>query len=110
MSNTQDFEYDESEAIKFIRKQLPADAQSKYSDDEINYILDIIYEFYEENGFMSEEEADEEETVEFSEEELLMYVMKCVKRDKIKPFAEEDVLSIIQGELDYCESLNIFNK
>ncbi len=110
MSNTQDFEYDESEAIKFIRKQLPADVQSKYSDDEINYILDVIYEFYEENGFMSEDEADDEETVEFSEEELLMYVMKCVQRDKIKPFTEEDVLSIIQGELDYCESLNIFKQ
>lgn len=35
-------EYDEDESVKFIRKSLPEEMQNEFSDDEINYIVDLV--------------------------------------------------------------------
>ncbi len=99
--------YDEDDAVKFIQSHLPKETQGKFSNDEINYIIDVVYDFYEDKGFLNEP-ADDDSMVEIDEEELLNYVLKAIKKDKIKPFTEEEVSQIIQGELDYCDSLNIF--
>lgn len=99
--------YDEEEAVKFIQSHLPQEMQGKFTSDEINYIIDVVYDFYDEKGFLNEDESDDT-TVEINEEELVAYVLKAIKKDKIKPFSEEEVIYIIQGELDYCDSLNIF--
>jgi hypothetical protein len=98
--------YDEDEAVRFIQKQLPQEMQGKFTDDEINYVIDVVYDFYEDKGFLAD--TDDDATVEIDEEELIKYVLKSIKKDKIKPFSEEEVTYIIQGELDYCDSLNIF--
>ena len=47
-------EYDEDDSVKFIRKNLPEEMQNEFSDDEINYIVDLVYEFYEEKGYMDD--------------------------------------------------------
>jgi hypothetical protein len=99
--------YDEDEAVKFIQKNLPEEMKGKFANDEINYIIDIVYDFYEERGFLNES-PDDDATVEIIESELIEYVMKSVKKDKVRAFTEAEVTSIIEGELDYCESLNIF--
>lgn len=44
-----DMQYDESEAIKFIRDYMPEDVSGRYSDDEILNILDMIWDYYEDN-------------------------------------------------------------
>ena len=106
-NNKAPLDYDEEEAVKFIQKGLPEEMQGKFSNDEINYIIDVVYDFYEEKGFL-DEEADNDSIVEIDEEELLSYVLKAIKKDKIKPFTEDEVINIVQGELDYCDSLNIF--
>lgn len=99
--------YDESEAVKFIQNYLPQELKNKFSDDEINYIIDIIYEFYEDKGLMNME-VDDEDVVEIDEEEMINFVLKNTKKDKINDFIADEITFIIQGELAYCESLNIF--
>lgn len=47
MSQQDDLQYDEDDAVKFIRNFLPGEVASKFSDDDINYVIDLIYEFYE---------------------------------------------------------------
>lgn len=49
------FDYDEGDSVKFIRNYLPQELKEKFSDDDINYIIDLIYEYYEEKGFMDTE-------------------------------------------------------
>ena len=53
------FDYDEGDSVKFIRNYLPQELKEKFSDDDINYIIDLIYEYYEEKGFMDDEADDE---------------------------------------------------
>lgn len=108
MSNQKDsIPYDEDDAVKFIQNYIPQEIKEKYSDDEINYIIDIVYDYYDEKGFMKED-TDEDEVVDIDEDEIVEYVLKNTKKDKINNFSSEDISFIIQGELAYCESIGIF--
>jgi hypothetical protein len=100
-------EYDEDDSLKFIQNHLPEEFQGEFSDDEINYIVDLIYEFYEEKGFLDENNNEEE--VEIDEEELLNFVIKNAHKDKIRDYTDEQIEAIVAGELAYCDSLNLFD-
>jgi len=100
--------YDEDDSVKFIRNYLPQELKEKFSDDDINYIVDLIYDFYESKGFMNEDE-DTDEDVEVDEEELLSYVVKNAKKDGVGKFDPEEITFIVKGELDYCDSINMFD-
>lgn len=99
--------YDEEDAVKFIQNYLPQELKGKYTNDEINYVIDVIYDFYEEKGFM-DEDSDGEALVDIDEDEIIAYVIKNSKKDKVNKFSSEEVAFIIQGELAYCDSLGIF--
>ncbi|SHG09813.1 hypothetical protein [Dysgonomonas macrotermitis] len=99
--------YDEDDAVKYIQNYLPQELKGRFSDDEINYVIDIIYEFYEDKGLLDESTSDED-VIDIDEDELIEFVLKNTKKDKLAKFTTEEVTFIIQGELAYCESLNIF--
>ena len=98
-------DYDEDESVKFIQKNLPEEMQNKFSDDEVNYIVDLVYEFYEEKGYLDE---DDDSEIEIDERELLNYVIKNAKKDQVRSFSNEEIEAIIAGELAYCDTLNLF--
>ena len=98
------FAYDEDEAIRYIRNVLPQDIKEKYSDDDIMYITDVVYEFYEEKGLFN---ASADEEVELDEDEIIGYALKCIHKDGMK-FDDDDVAFLVRGELDYEESLGVF--
>jgi len=97
-------EYDEDVAIQFIRNHLPQELKGKFSDDDLNYIIDLIYEFYDEKGFLN----DEEKEVEVDLDELTAFVVKNAKKDKVGTYKEEEIQFIVDGEIAYCESLGVF--
>lgn len=99
--------YDEDDAVKFIQNYLPQELKGKFSNDEINYIIDIIYEFYEDKGLLEESSSDDV-IIDIDEDELTQFVLKNTKKDKLKEFSPEEITFIIQGELAYCESINLF--
>lgn len=99
--------FDEDECVKFIRNELPDTVNDSYSDDEILYIVDIIWDYYEKQGYLSlnAEITDEEE---LDEEKLTEYVKKQIANDKELLMDPKDVPLIVKGELDYEESLEDF--
>ncbi|MDR0825537.1 MAG: hypothetical protein LBN74_10615 [Prevotella sp.] len=108
MSNDKELiQYDEDDAVKYIQNYLPQEIKGKYSNDEINYVIDIVYEFYDEKGFLNED-SDEDTIVDIDEDEIVAYVLKNTQKDKISDFSSEDISFIIQGELAYCDSIGIF--
>ena len=52
-------EFDDDEAIAFILKFIPQELKEKVTEDDIAYILDIIYDFYESNGLIDEDSTEE---------------------------------------------------
>ena len=105
MSQEEDLlSYDDDEAIKFILNCLPEELNAKLTNDDITYIIDLIYEFYENKGFM---EDSEDEDVEINEDELIDYVAANAKKAGFK-LSEDEIEAIVQGELSYCDSLGMF--
>lgn len=110
MSDKEDlFVYDEDDSVTFIQNYLPQELKGKFSDDDINYIVDLIYEFYESKGYLNDDTADDEGDVEIDEDELIAYVIKNAQKDGIGKYEADEVTFIVQGELEYCDSLNMFD-
>jgi hypothetical protein len=105
MTDIQCLEYDDEAAIVFIQKKLPKELN--ISDDDIQYVLDVIYDFYESKGLLNE---DTDEEVEIVEEELLHYILKAVKKDEMdaEKLNEENVQLILDAEYEYSESLGVY--
>lgn len=99
--------YDEDDSVKFIQNFLPQEMKGKFSNDDINYIVDLVYDFYESKGFMNED-PEKDADVEIDEEELIAYVIKNAKKDGVGKFEAEEISFIVQGELEYCDSINMF--
>ena len=57
-------EYDENIAIKQIRKVLSDKSNAIYDDDEILNVIDMIWDFYDENGMLDIDLEDGEDDSE----------------------------------------------
>ena len=98
------FEYDEEESVKYIQSSMPDELKGQLTSDDINYLVDLIYEYYEDQGFLDD---DDDDNVEIDEEDLINYVIKNAKSDKIKEYTQEQVQAVIEGELSYCDTLDL---
>ncbi|MDE5652172.1 MAG: hypothetical protein K2G75_02980 [Muribaculaceae bacterium] len=97
-------EYDEDMAIAFIRREVGDEVSRQYSDDEILYVIDIIWDYYERKGLLKlnpKATADEQ----LDEEALTAYVRKELSRDGEILMDPDDLDKIVKAELDYEESL-----
>jgi hypothetical protein len=106
MDEDKDFLYDDDDAVKFIKNYLPEELKKKFNDDDINYIIDLIYDFYNTKGFF--EEGDDDKEVEINEDELVAFVVKNALSDGIGKYDADDVSLIVRGEMEYCDSIGMF--
>jgi hypothetical protein len=106
--NMESFDYDEDEAVKFIQNFLPQELKNKFTDNDINYVIDIVYDYYDDKG-ISDESVSDDEIIDLDEDELIAYVQQNVKKDKVLKLSEEEITFIVRGELAYCESLGMFD-
>ncbi len=97
--------FDDDKAVEFIRPRLPQEIQEKYSDNDIIYIGDIVYDFYEQKGFF---DVGNDEDVDLDVDELIDFVRKCLKKDKEAQFDDADIELLVRGELDYEEYLGMW--
>ena len=72
---------DDEKTIEFIRNYLPQELKEKFSEDELYYFLDLIDEYYSESG------------------------MKEAQKDEVGEYDPEDILFVVQGEMEYGNSL-----
>ncbi len=100
--------FDEDKAIEFIRNYVGEHISNQYSDDEILYVIDTIWDYYEKNGYLSlDAEITDEELLDV--DKLTDYVKKEVANDDEIIMDPKDLEKIVKAELKYEESLeNIF--
>jgi RNA polymerase-binding transcription factor DksA len=107
----EDLEYNEDEAVKFIMDHLPAEIKEKVKNDDIEYVLDVIYDFYNERGYLDEADEESDETVDIAENEMFEYIINQVSIDQKSEQLTEDVVdAILDGEYEYCKSIGIFDE
>ena len=97
--------YDEDEAVKFILNHISSATKTNIPDTKVEYVLDVIYEYYDEKGLIQEDTAEE---ASIDEEDMFKYLKKCVKKDKMD-ITEEEITQILEGEYEYGKSVGIYN-
>ena len=85
-------EFDENEVVGRIRAALPTEASSRYSDDDLLNVVDMIWDYYEEEVDIVAELND--------------YAKRMLKKDKACQVAPEHLPAIINAELDYEDWLD----
>ncbi|MDE5809697.1 MAG: hypothetical protein K2H59_05400 [Muribaculaceae bacterium] len=98
-------EFDENNAIKQMRAALPADVASIYDDDELFNVLDMIWEYYEENGMLEIDMEDDDDADEDIVGDLTDYVTRMLRKDKGAKLDPQYVRALVEAELDYESSL-----
>lgn len=103
----EEYKYDEDAAIKFIRTFISEESNQKFTDDDILFVIDCIWDFYDDKGFLELSDTDEDD--EFDIDEMVEYVAKAIKKDGEIKATNEEIKLIIKGEIDYEESIDGFN-
>lgn len=106
MDNNQ-YSFDENNAVRFIRAELPPAVSDKYDDDDILCVVDVIWDYYEKKGFLSLNDMETEEE-QLDVDDLTKYVKKEIKNDEELIMDPKDIELVVKAELDYEESLENF--
>ena len=89
---------DDEKTIEYIKNYLPQELKEKYSDDEFYYFLDLIDEYYSESGILDAKPDEDGWIVD--------YIIKEAHKDEMGEYDPEEILFVVQGELEYTESLD----
>lgn len=98
-------EYDELTAIKAMRAALPAQVSNAYDDDELLNIVDMIWDYYEQNGLLDIDMDDDDDEPDTLLQDLVEYTTRMLKKDKGATIELAHLPAMIQAELDYEETL-----
>lgn len=100
-------EFDENIAIKALRAALPEERRNTYDDDELLNIIDMIWDYYEENGMLDIDLEDEDEQDEDLFSDLCTYVQRMLRKDRHAKVQPEDIPALVAAELEYENSLSL---
>lgn len=92
---------DDRLTVEYIKNYLPQDVKEKFTDDDLYYFLDVIGEYYV--GLI--ENAKNEEEIDIDIDAVAQHIAKKAKKEKIGDFDPEDLRWVVDGELEYGDSL-----
>ena len=95
---------DDVKAVEFIKNYLPQDLKDKFTDEDLYYILDLIAEYYTSSECL-DAEPDEEGYIDIDLDEIVKFIVKEAKKDGMGPYESDDVFFVVQGEMEYADTL-----
>lgn len=96
-------EFDELKAVAFINQRLREAGRKEYPEDEVLNVVDMIWDFYEENGLLDVDGDDEPD--EDIEPDMIDYVVRMLRKDKGASIDPADVPLMVRAEVDYEDSV-----
>ena len=97
-------EFDESNAVAFINDRLREAGRNPYPEDEVLNVVDMIWDFYEENGLL-DVDADDDAEDEDIEPDMIDYEIRMLRKDKHATVDPADVPLMVRAEVDYEDSV-----
>jgi len=94
-------EEDDRRERAFIREQLPQELKEKYSDEQLQWMLDTIVSYYCESGILEDTIDDDE--VDIDLEQVAQYVCQQATADGMAPLDAQEVRFVVEADLDYQE-------
>lgn len=97
-------EFDELKAVEFMNRYLSENGRKPYDEDEVINIIDMIWDYYEENGLL-EIESDPDDDFDDVESEVVDYVTRMLRKDKNAVVDVQDVPLLVKAEMAYEDSV-----
>lgn len=88
--------FDEAEACAYMRTA----TGTVYDDDQLLNIIDIIFDYYEDNG-----QLDLDSDADLDVADLIAHVSSMLCKDKGNAVAPADVAALVNAELAYEDQL-----
>lgn len=99
--------FDENKAIQYIRGKIGREISELYNDDEFLNVLDMIADWYEQNGMNDIDlDDDEDDDTEQIASELKDYVRRMLKKDRGAKLSPDHVSGIVDAELEYEDMIS----
>lgn len=95
---------EDAKTIAFIKNYLPQELKGRFSDEELYYFLDLIVDYYATSGCL-DMEPDEEGYINIDQDEIVDYLLKAAKKDGMGEFDPDELLFVVQGEMEYGNSV-----
>lgn len=97
-------EYDENKAVKLMSAALDADRRN---EDAVYEVLDLIFDYYEDNGELEIDFDDEDISDDGTDiSRMVTYISKILaKRPAAVRFTDAEIEAIVKAEIAYEESL-----
>ena len=92
---------DDRKTVEYIQNYLPQELKDKFTEEELYYFIDVIGEYYVD--LLDKHSGDED--IDIDVEKVAKYVAKQAKKDKMGEFDPEDLRWVVDGELEYGESI-----
>ena len=92
---------DDRLTVEFIKNYLPQEVKEKFTEDDLYYFLDVIGEYYVDLL----EKIKSEDEVDIDIDAVAQHIAKKAKQEKMGDFDPEDLRWVVDGELEYGESL-----
>ncbi len=100
-------EFDENEAIQYMRSCVPEELSAKYpDDDELFNLIDLIYDYYEANGMLDVDLADDDDDDELDIDDLLTYIARMLRKDRAAKLVADDAEPFVRAYLSYEDTLD----
>jgi hypothetical protein len=96
---------DDRLTVEFIRHYLPQDVKPHFTDEDLYYLLDLIVEYYANSGIL-DAEPDKDGYIDIDIEAITQHLAAQAEKDKMGPFDPEDLRWVVEGEMEYAESLD----
>ncbi len=100
-----EIEFNEDDAIDYILDFIPEDDRKAVTRDDIQDVLDLIYDYYDSEGLISEDTA---ESASIDEEEMYRYIREHASKYGLS-LSNELIQLIIEGEFEYGVSIGIYS-
>ncbi|MDR2125423.1 MAG: hypothetical protein LBP63_01160 [Prevotellaceae bacterium] len=93
--------YNETDAAVFIHKHLSSQMQQKYTTEQIEYLLDLVYEYYDTID-------DDGNDTDVNIVEMTAFINQNVRNNFCSPIEYKEVEDLLNADNAYMESIGIF--
>lgn len=101
------FDFDDSEAIRFILNGLSPETRAKITDDDVQYVLDLICDYYDKNDLL-DDSADSDAAI--AEDDMHNYIWNLMRKENVAHMSEDEMQEILDGEFEYGKKIGIYTE
>jgi hypothetical protein len=98
--------YEDDEAVKYILENMPEEYKGKITGEKVEYVLDLVYEYYEKEGLIQEDAAEE---ANIDEADMFDFISEAAGKDKMN-IPDDEIDIILNGEFEYGKSIGVYEE